>query len=152
VFSRQNVAHPGYAWAATRSAWDTMGGLLDFNIVGGGDRQMAFGLYGKMEAATFDGASAAYRSRVLAWAEHAAELKRNIGYVPGSLLHYWHGKKVNRHYYDRWQILARNAFDPLVDLKRDWQCLWQLAGNKPQLRDDMRAYFRSRQEDSIDAG
>ena len=143
--------HPGYAWAYTRDAWDALGGLLDINVVGGGDHQMANALYGKVEQAGIPFESTVgYRNAVLAWQEQAARLDRNIGFVPGSIAHYWHGKKSQRGYFDRWQILARNQFDPVTDLRRDWQGLLQLAGNKPQLRDDLRAYFRSRQEDSID--
>jgi hypothetical protein len=149
-YTKTRLFHPGYAWACRRDAWDAFGGLLDINIVGGGDRQMAYGFYGRMHDALFDGASAGYREAVLAWQEHALALKQNVGFVPGTLLHYWHGKKVNRRYFDRWKVLANNDFDPRTDLKRDWHGLWQLAGNKIGLRDDLMAYFRSRQEDSID--
>jgi hypothetical protein len=160
--------HPGFAWACTRKAWDTMGGLLDVNIVGGADYQMAYGWYGRIACTLdkggvmkdLDGAYAhhtdsntvwtPYSQFALAWQQHALELKHNIGYVPGTLLHYWHGKKANRGYNTRYKIMSGNDFDPHTDLKKDWQGLWQLAGNKPQLRDDLRAYFRARQEDSID--
>jgi hypothetical protein len=142
--------HPGFAWACTREAWDTMGGLLDINIVGGGDHQMANGFFGMAEAGlpldvtTTEG----YRNAVLTWQEHARGLKQNVGFVPGILLHHFHGKKTLRGYTSRWKILADSKFDPRTDLRRDWQGLWQLAGNKPNLRDDLRAYFRERCEDS----
>lgn len=35
-------------------------------------------------------------------------------------------------------------------LRRDWQGLWQLADDAWRLRDDIRGYFRARNEDSID--
>jgi hypothetical protein len=142
--------HPGYAWACRRDAWDAMGGLLDINMVGGADLQMAYGLYGACDTAVFDGASLGYRKAVLDWQEHTQALKRNVGWVPGTLLHHWHGSKVNRRYFDRWQVLRDSEFDPYTDLKRDWQGLWQLAGNKIGLRDDLMRYFRQRNEDSID--
>jgi hypothetical protein len=50
-------------------------------------------------------------------------------------------------YCDRWKILRDNDYDPSTDIVRDWQGVWQLAGNKPRLRDDIRAYFRTRNED-----
>ena len=85
------------------------------------------------------------------WQERAfLSVRQNIGYVPGLLLHYWHGAKRDRKYVDRWQILTRNKFDPAEDLIRDAQGLWQLSGNKPQLRDDIRDYFSQRNEDGID--
>jgi|KBSMisStaDraftv2_1062788.scaffolds.fasta_scaffold429238_1 hypothetical protein len=142
--------HPGYAWACTRKAWDTFGGLLDVNIVGGGDHQMANALIGRVKKTIPAHSTPAYRRAVLGWESHALLLKKNIGYVPGTLLHYWHGKKVKRGYFDRWKILTQNKYDPITDVRYDWQGLLQLAGNKPKLRDDLRAYFRQRQEDSID--
>ena len=104
-----------------------------------------------VEKAIPRGSSRGYRHAILGWQEDAQNLKRNIGYVPGTLLHYWHGKKSNRRYFDRWKILTSNQFDPVTDLKRDWQGLWALAGNKIALRDQLMAYFRGRDEDSIDA-
>jgi hypothetical protein len=62
-------------------------------------------------------------------------------------MHYYHGAKVNRRYFDRWGILVRNNFDPLLDLKKDWQGLWQLTDRNHKLRDDLRAYFATRDED-----
>lgn len=143
--------HPGYAWAIRREAWNTIGGLLDINIVGGGDHQMAFGLYGAIEKAIPFVSTSGYKNVLLAWQKGAALLNRNIGFVPGTIAHSWHGRKVDRGYFDRWQILASNQFDPVSDLRRDWQNLWMLAGDKPDLRNDLMAYARSRQEDSIDS-
>jgi hypothetical protein len=48
----------------------------------------------------------------------------------------------------RWRILLDNNFDPRTDISRDWQGVYQLTGNKPRLRDQIRAYFRDRNEDS----
>lgn len=142
--------HPGYAWAARRDAWDAMGGLLDINIVGGGDYQMAQAIIGQADRTIPQGSTAGYRRSVMAWQAHAASLKRSLGAVPGTVMHHWHGAKANRGYHDRWKILTGNKFDPTFDLKRDWQGLWKLSGDKPKLRDELIAYFRGRQEDSID--
>jgi hypothetical protein len=69
--------------------------------------------------------------------------------VDGLCLHYWHGPKTKRGYHDRWKILATNKFDPSRDIKRDSQGMWQLADNgKIDLRDQLRAYLASRDEDS----
>jgi hypothetical protein len=85
------------------------------------------------------------------WENRAEKhIRRNVGYVPGLLLHHWHGKKRDRKYADRWKIIIDNDYDPHYDLKEDWQGLWQLTDRSFKLRDDIRAYFRSRNEDSID--
>jgi hypothetical protein len=141
--------HPGYGWAYRRSAWNTVGGLLDINIVGGGDHQMAYGLIGRVDETIPNGSAHHYARSVKTWARNASLLRRDIGAVPGTVVHHYHGPKVARGYHNRWRILTDNKFDPLTDLKNDWQGAFALAGNKIQLRDDLRAYFRQRNEDAI---
>ena len=80
-------------------------------------------------------------------AEH--HIRRNVGYVEGVLLHHWHGRRADRAYQDRGQILTGAAFDPERDLKRDWQGLWSLTDRSPALRDAIRAYMRARNEDQL---
>ena len=41
----------------------------------------------------------------------------------------------------------KNKFSPTTDLKKDWQGVYALSGNKPTMRDDFRRYFISRSED-----
>ena len=53
-----------------------------------------------------------------------------------------------RAYGSRWRVLLDNQYDPRTDVSRDWQGVLQLTGNKPRLRDHIRAYFRDRNEDS----
>ena len=66
------------------------------------------------------------------------------------LLHYFHGAKRKRGYFNRSAILWDNDFDPVRDIKRDWQGVWQLTDRKRDLRDALRTYFRSRDEDSTE--
>lgn len=145
--------HPGFAWAARRSAIDALGGLIDIAIVGAADRHMASGLIGNMESSIQVTLPIAYSNALYRWQERATSyIKGNIGYVDGMLLHYWHGKKQDRGYADRWKILSENQYNPEIDLVRDWQGLWKLTSRSIQLRDDLRSYFRSRNEDSNDVG
>ena len=143
--------HPGYAWAARRSALSDVGLLGDIGILGSGDHHMACALITRVDESIHGQMSEPYCRYWRRWQERAfRSVRQNIGYVPGLLLHYWHGAKRDRKYVDRWQILTRNNFDPNEDLIRDAQGLWQLAGNKPGLRDDIRDYFNQRNEDGID--
>ena len=143
-----HVWHSGFAWAARRSAINTIGGLLDWAILGSADRHMA-------EMMTRDptwnaNLSPGYKKALDLKAERFAKLNGNFGYCDGLVTHHWHGKLVNRRYLDRWKILFNHQFDPITDLYRDEQGLWQLTESKPQLRDDVRRYMRAREEDSID--
>jgi hypothetical protein len=142
--------HPGYAWAATREAINHLGGLLDVAAMGAADNHMAHCLYGIGEESIPEGVHPNYRKAVLDWQERARYLHRDIGCVPGLINHYFHGKKRDRRYHDRWKVITENQFDPQADLTRDWQGIWQVRPERIKLRDDMRAYFRARNEDSID--
>lgn len=143
--------HPGFAWAARRKAIDDLGGLIDFAILGAADRHMAHALIGKVEQTIHKSLTENYKKSLILWQDRANKyIKKNIGFVPGLLLHHWHGKKRDRRYAERWSILVDNHYDPAIDLKRDWQGLWQLTDNNLKLRDELRGYFRARDEDSID--
>jgi hypothetical protein len=148
------VWHPGYAWACRRDAWDHLGGLIDFAVIGSADRYMACALIGEItQALSLDLARGcqAYTQWCFEWQARAeTHIKHNIGFVDGLLLHYFHGAKKNRGYMNRSAVLWKNRFDPAKDIKRDWQGLWQLADRKIALRDGLRAYFRSRDEDSTE--
>lgn len=140
------VWHSGFAWAARRSALKTIGGLLDWAILGSADRHMAEMMTG---GATWNPKlSDGYRRMLTIHADRFAKLNGNFGYCDGLVTHHWHGKLVNRFYLDRWKILFKHQFDPIEDLYRDEQGLWQLTAKKPALRDDIRRYFRAREEDS----
>jgi hypothetical protein len=142
--------HPGFGWAYRREAWNTLGGMLDINIIGGADHQMAYGLIGRIAETIPNHAHPNYVESIKNWGRHASLLKKDVGAVPNTLLHHWHGRKVSRGYHDRWKIITTNKFDPLIDIRHDWQGMWSLSGNKPKMRDELRAYFRQRNEDGVE--
>lgn len=144
--------HPGFAWAWRRSAIERVG-LYDLGILGAGDHHMALGLLGRAHESLPPKVTDGYKRAVLAWETLALKhIRKNIGYVPGVIFHNWHGRKGARQYWDRWKILESNDFDPYHDVKRDSQGLWQLIDHGDdrslKLRDQIRAYFRQRSEDS----
>lgn len=146
---------PGLAWAARREAIDHLGGLIDWAIVGSGDSYMASALIGTVETQLRRDYHPEYIGKFIAWQERAERyIRRNVGFMSGVCLHYWHGKKVNRRYIERNGILIRNKFNPNTDLKYDWQGLYQLCDHGDmrsiKLRDELREYFSLRNEDSID--
>jgi hypothetical protein len=144
--------HTGYAWAMTREAWDTVGGLVDFAILGSADRHMCLGLIGQALPYIPPGVHPGYLEQVRIWQERAKALKGHVGYVDTTLIHQYHGPKRARNYRGRWDYLIRNQFDPEYDLKRDWQGLYLINPGKPQLKRDCQDYFFSRDEDDIRVG
>lgn len=145
------VWHSGYCWATRRSAIDALGRLIDWAILGAADHHMALALIGRADDTLPPGLHPNYREHLMAWQDRAERfIERDIGFVPGTILHGWHGKKRDRRYGSRWRILVENQYDPTRDVKYDWRGVLQLGGFKPRLRDAIRGYFRSRHEDSID--
>lgn len=142
-------AHPGYAWAATRGALDCLGGLIETAALGAADHHMALALAGRVEDSVHGGVGEAYRAPLRRWQARArTHIGGNIGYVPGTIEHHWHGPKASRRYVQRWDVLARHGFNPETDLQRNVWGVLELAGNKPELRRDMARYFYQRNEDA----
>lgn len=142
--------HPGFAWAWRRDAVTHVGGLMEHVLLGSADWHMAWALIGRVEE-TFGPEATSYKRLCLAWQRRAMEhVKGNLGYVDGLLMHYWHGRKSQRGYATRWKIMFDHAYDPDSDLKKDWRGVIRLTDMKPGLRDDVRAYFRARNEDGIE--
>jgi hypothetical protein len=142
--------HTGYAFAMTKNTYNDMGGLLEIGILGSGDAHMCMAWIGQVKRTLNSKLHKNYKEICIAYEERCERhIKRNIGYVNGTILHAYHGRKHDRAYSSRWIILIENAFDPLRDIKKDNNNLWQLEDNKSRLRDDIRRYFRQRNEDSI---
>lgn len=149
-----SLGRPGLAWAASVDALNKVGGLIDFCILGSGDWHMAHGLVGGMNQGSAEHKEmSAYSKKLLQWQELAERhIRRDVGYVPITLGHWFHGDKVDRQYGSRGQILIDNKYDPETDIKYDGQGLIQLESWEPRqlvLRDKIRDYFRSRNEDSV---
>ena len=141
--------HPGYAWAARRDALEATGGLYDTAILGSADHHMAAAIIGRVHDFRPKGIHKAYARNLDVWQDRAKALHKDLGFVEGTLLHWWHGPKADRKYKDRWSILLKHGFDPDRDLQRDTQGLWKLSQRGERLRRDIRLYFHQRNEDSI---
>jgi hypothetical protein len=138
----------GGGWAFTSDGLEATGGLLEVCILGSGDWHMGFGLVGRSSGRReLEATPAGYGNAVRAWQTRAAALDANIGCVPNHAVHFWHGMLRKRGYGERVDILVNNAYDPTTDVCHDSQGVLRLTGNKPKFRDDIRSYFRSREED-----
>lgn len=145
----KGIGQTGYAWAARREALDSVGGLIDWSILGSNDYFMALGLFGQIEPATTRMPDSNYAAMLLQWQERCRKAVAGpVGYVGNTLVHYWHGRRADRAYSSRWKILVEHQFDPATDLARDRQGVLELTDAKPALRAAIRAYFENRNEDS----
>jgi len=138
--------HPGYAWAITRRAYEKIECLYDKGILGSGDNIMAYSLINKCEHYTRDKYHDDYNKSMLLFQEKAKNLR--LGYVPGIIRHYFHGKKKNRYYHERTEILIRHQYSPYVDINYDINGIIIPKDNFSQeFKDDIMKYFKERKED-----
>jgi hypothetical protein len=145
------IGQTGFAWAARREALEAVGGVIDWSILGANDYYMALALVGAVDERDTRMPGSSYAHSLLEWQHRAEEhVRRDIGYVESTLVHYWHGPRKDRGYDTRWRILVDHQFDPRVDLRKDAQGLLELTGQKPGLRDAIRAYFNARNEDAAE--
>lgn len=141
----------GGGWTFTNAGFNAVGGLLDTCIMGSADWHMAFGLTGESVVVGESQCTKEYLATIERWKTRASSvIHGNIGYVEQFATHPWHGAFKNRGYGTRWQLQRDFKFDPNVDLVRDWQGLWQWAGNKPVFESAVTRYFISRNEDSTE--
>jgi hypothetical protein len=144
--------HPGYGFAFRMDTWNALGGMLDLNICGAGDYHMACALIGQVEFSRPGNIHENYKLMLDAWQRRAEiAVRRDIGYVTGTIRHYYHGTKKNRRYRERWDILTKNDFDPFSDVHYDRHGVLHLApatdARTRRLRDQLRDYFAERKED-----
>jgi hypothetical protein len=136
--------HPGYAWACTRNAFRTMGSsLLDWAILGSGDRHMAMAWIGRVLDSCPGTIHMNYKIMLMEYQYKCQNFK--VSYVPGTILHHWHGRFEDRKYRERWDVLVRHAFDPIADVTMSLR----LTPAGKRMEKDLKAYFEGRREDSI---
>jgi hypothetical protein len=137
--------HPGYAWACSRTAYQQMGGLIDWGILGSGDHHMALALIGLADISHPGNIHAHYAERLKAYERRVAGLR--LGYIHGDIQHHYHGRLADRRYRERWDILTQNKYDPDTDIYKTINGVIQLTLSGLRLQPEIHDYFIGRQED-----
>lgn len=139
--------HPGYAWACNRTAFDRMGGLVDWAILGSGDRHMALALIGLVECSHPGNIHAEYARLLREFQERCRGLQST--YVPGTIVHHFHGNLADRKYQERWALLTRSndQYNPSEDIARTAHGVVQLTAKGLRLQEHFSEYFVGRNED-----
>jgi len=143
---RYGFWHPGYAWACTRDAWTRMGGLIDWAILGSGDRHMAMALAGRAVESAPGNVHPNYKTLLAEYQNTVKDMK--LSWVDGTILHFWHGSFENRKYKERWRILTENSFNPFTDVGLDDRGQMHLTKEGQRFEPLFIKYFSSREEDS----
>ena len=141
--------HTGFAWAAGRDLLERHG-LYDACISGSGDHFMAHAMCGDFSSACFDRLpmSVHQSAHFQKWGRSFySDVQAKIGFLPGVVLHLWHGDSENRKYVKRHSELVQHEFNPTTDLEVGTEGAWHWKSNKPRLRQWAIDYFYERKED-----
>lgn len=147
------VAHTGFAWAARRETLRAIDGLYDRHILGSGDTIMSFGFHGPIVGNPLSRYAGPFRRAIESWCMRAFDVVgAEVGYVPGTLRHLWHGTYADRQYNGRLLRIAMAGYNPDRDLELAENGLWRWSAECPDsLRQFVEDYFYARQEDGSEA-
>lgn len=140
-----NFFHPGYGFAFNRKAYDKIGGVFQYGILGSGDHHMAQAFIGNPNSVNAN-ASEGYKNMLKEYTRRCKNIR--LGYTPGVIRHFFHGSKKNRKYIERWQVLVKHQYDPYKHVTFNEDGILVPSEECPsQLPNDILQYFTERQED-----
>lgn len=120
LLKQKKYRHPGFAWACSRNAYEKMGGLFEYAIVGGGDMIMECCWTNRLHL--LEKRYEPLQSFVSSIKEFQEKVKHfQLGYLNVIIQHYYHGERKNRMYVDRNTILINNEYNPKNDLIRPFE-------------------------------
>ena len=87
-----------------------------------------------------------YKQSIINFQNNCKNLR--LGYIPGVIRHFYHGKKINRKYTERWKILINHKYNPFLFIKKNNDNLLIPTELCPaELLNDIFNYFKERNED-----
>jgi hypothetical protein len=141
-------ASPGHAWASHRQLLADHG-LYDACIIGGGDSALTCAAFGSFDLVIGNHRMNQWqRAHYLNWAEKLFNrVGAAVSFVPGDVLHLWHGDMRDRRTSEKYEGLRSFCFNPYEDIvAMDGSC-WEWCSNKPDLHRYIGDYFARRRED-----
>lgn len=141
---RRGFEISGLGWGIRREALEKVR-LLDWMISSGADTVMARAFLN--DSYTVDVyPSAAYKRRIQEWIKTASQVVNgNVEYIPGLVLHCWHGDRTTRGYNEVENIMIEDKFDPDVDIASNPDGLYRFTGRNTKLEQDMNKWYRKRE-------
>ena len=142
----QNLWHSGYAWACTRNFYEKIGFIYDKGILGSGDYVISQALLGNLGCR--NAIMSGYVEDIKQYVSKFKNIK--VGYIPGNILHYFHGSKANRKYSERIQILLKYNYDPNFYIcYNEYGVLVPSEYMTIEFINDIYKYFKERNEDEF---
>lgn len=151
--SREDLRHHvGFAWAARREVLELCGGLFDYHVTGNGDCFIYHALTGVSDndmgrlsseiinaLPGFNYSFYKYRKVMQLYTNSS------VSCLSGTVQHLYHGSLAGRKYSGRQQILIKNDFDPMSDLRISSSGLfeWVDNGNTRNIKQMICEYFHN---------
>lgn len=139
--------HAGFAWAAHRSLWESIG-LYEKAIIGGSDTIMMNAWVGKIGNNESDVYTEALAWQVAArdWLAHH---DGSCGFIEGNLWHEWHGDRQHREYQARYERIR--GLDIAQNVRRNEETgIMEFHELTPNCyKESIGEYFRDRREDGL---
>jgi hypothetical protein len=144
-----NYWHPGFAWACNRDTYDKIGGLYQEGILGDGDNVMAHLIIQHSGSVLKSGMNGEYIRFITDLQKKYTDIK--LGFVPGNIRHYFHGKRKNINYSNREDRLISHQYNPYTFITTNENRLIIPTKEFPfELLKEIDNYFKCRNEDEID--
>jgi hypothetical protein len=147
---RGDLGHPGWGWAMTKNTYEKIKGIYDKSILGGGDNILAksimFNNYMNIQY-PYKNCSLSFKKSLSEFQINCRNLK--VGYIPGTVYHYYHGSFENRKYFDRWNIIIKNKYDPYSFLTKNEYGMYETTSSfSISFQNEIINYFKERNEDN----
>lgn len=145
--TRSPDGDPGFGWAMQRDLFERTG-LLDFFVTGGADLMMYYAATGNFKNPMLSRMNLNWRRDYLIWsAQLYKEIQGNIGCIPATIEHLYHGTYADREYAERWLMLIRHDFSPRQDLVINDVGIWEWSSGKTEMHEEIVDYYDERKED-----
>lgn len=132
----------GMAWAFRREVLEKVP-MIDWIISGQSDTEFCLAAIGMSRL----GSTAAYDRRYLHWADKVYDVVNGkVNYVPGLLIHHFHGPRNKRGYEAIRNILVNSRFDPDRDIEYDDNGLYRFTGVNTILEKAMHDWYYNRED------
>ena len=142
--------HTGFAWAARRETLESCG-FFDLCLTGSADHLMSHGFVGDVRSRCIEaliGLDTPLHRHYVSWARRAYRASgAKLGFLPGRVLHLWHGDFDGRNYHQHSQEFRSLHFNPSTDVRLASNGCWEWTGANPAVQRWASALFADRKED-----
>jgi hypothetical protein len=147
-FDLKKGGTPGLAWAIRRECIKKVK-FIDTQILGGADGLMMLASVGCFEKQfIYDQMNIKWKSDTLVWSvQFFKEIENSVFFIPGEIIHLYHGDIVKRNYSQRGKYLSSNNYEPKTDITLDNNGVWKWNSDKPIMHKQVNGYFFERDED-----